>query len=53
MTFDVITKKTPPDFNLNTNLRAKMKTKYKISREVFMEIGGKQGSRLTGRMFAN
>ena len=35
--------------NLNSNLRAKMKTKYGMTRE--MEIGGKQGSRLTERMF--
>ena len=38
--------------NLNSNLRAKMKTKYGMTREIEMEIGGKQGSRLTGRMFA-
>ena len=38
--------------NLNKNLKAKMKTKYGMTREIEMEIGGKQGSRLTGRMFA-
>ena len=38
--------------NLNKNLKAKMKTKFGLTREVEMEIGGKQGSRLTGRMFS-
>ena len=38
--------------NLNSNLRASMKTKYGPTREIEMEIGGKQGSRLTGRMFS-
>ena len=37
--------------NLNKNLRAVMKTKFGLTREIEMEIGGKQGSRLTGRMF--
>ena len=38
--------------NLNKNLRAMMKTRFGTTREIDMEIGGKQGSRLTGRMFA-
>ena len=32
--------------NLNKNLRAVMKTKFGLTREIEMEIGGKQGSRL-------
>ena len=38
--------------NLNMNLSAVMKTKFGPTRQIAMEIGGKQGSRLTGRMFA-
>ena len=38
--------------NLNKDLRAVVKTKHGPSRTIDMEIGGKQGSRLTGRMFA-
>ena len=38
--------------NLNKNLQAKIKTRYGLTRTVTMEIGGKQGSRLTGRMFS-
>ena len=38
--------------NLNSNLTAIMKTRFGLTREIPMEIGGKQGSRLTGRMFA-
>ena len=38
--------------NLNQNLKAVIKTKYGLTRTINMEIGGKQGSRLTGRMFA-
>ena len=38
--------------NLNTNLTASVKTRFGQTREIKMEIGGKQGSRLTGRMFA-
>ena len=38
--------------NLNKNLNAKVKTRYGLTRTVTMEIGGKQGSRLTGRMFS-
>ena len=37
---------------LNTNLTAKVKTKFGETREFSMEIGGKQGSKLTGKMFA-
>ena len=37
---------------LNTDLSAQVKTKFGHTREITMEIGGKQGSRLTGRMFA-
>ena len=38
--------------SLNENLRAIMKTRFGPTREINMEIGGKQGSRLTGRMFS-
>ena len=37
---------------LNTYLKREIKTSYGITREVDMEIGGRQGSRVTGRMFA-
>ena len=37
---------------LNTHLKAAVKTKYGVTREIDMEIGGRQGSRLTGRMFS-
>ena len=37
---------------LNSNLTAEIKTKFGKTREIEMEIGGKQGSRLTGRMFS-
>ena len=37
---------------LNTNLTAEVKTRFGLTREIEMEWGGKQGSRLTGRMFA-
>ena len=37
--------------NLNSNLKAHVKTRYGNTRTVNMEIGGKQGSRLTGRQF--
>ena len=36
---------------LNTNLKASIKTRHGKTRTVEMVIGGKQGSRLTGRMF--
>ena len=38
--------------NLTTNLKAKVKTRYGLTRLFEMAIGGKQGSRLTGRKFA-
>ena len=38
--------------NMNSELRAKVKTKHGLTREIEMEIGGRQGSRVTGRMFA-
>ena len=38
--------------NLSTELKAIAKTRFGETREIMMEIGGKQGSRLTGRMFA-
>ena len=38
--------------NLNTDLKAIIKTKHWPTRTINMEIGGKQGSRLTGRMFS-
>ena len=37
---------------LNSNLTAEIKTRFGKTRQIEMEIGGKQGSRLTGRMFA-
>ena len=37
---------------LNKNLKATVKTKYGETNEIDMDIGGRQGSRLTGRMFA-
>ena len=37
---------------LNCNLKAKINTRYGPTRTIDMEIGGKQGSRLTGRMFS-
>ena len=38
--------------NLNTDLKARIKTRFGITRQIDMNIGGKQGSRLTGRQFA-
>ena len=38
--------------NMNSELTAKVKTKFGLTREIEMEIGGRQGSRVTGRMFA-
>ena len=38
--------------NLNEGLHANIKTRYGLTRTVAMTIGGKQGSRLTGRMFS-
>ena len=37
---------------LSENLTAKIKTRYGTTRMIRREIGGKQGSRLTGRLFA-
>ena len=37
---------------LSTDLKANVKTRYGITEEIDMDIGGRQGSRLTGRMFA-
>ena len=37
---------------LNQNLKASVKTRYGMTKQIDMEIGGRQGSRLTGRMFA-
>ena len=38
--------------NLNSDLKALVKTRHGPTETIDMEIGGKQGSRLTGRMFA-
>ena len=38
--------------NMSKNLRASIKTKHGLTREIEMEIGGRQGSRLTGRLFS-
>ena len=38
--------------NLNTNMKAKVKTRFGLTRQIELVIGGKQGSRTTGRMFA-
>ena len=38
--------------NLNKDLKALIKTRHGPTETIEMEIGGKQGSRLTGRMFA-
>ena len=38
--------------NLNKELTATAKTQHGLTREICMEIGGKQGSRLTGRLFS-
>ena len=38
--------------NLSSGLKASVKTRYGNTREVDMEIGGRQGSKLTGRMFS-
>ena len=37
---------------LNTDLKASIKTRFGLTRTIDMEIGGKQGSRLTGKMFS-
>ena len=38
--------------DLSTGLKATVKTKHGNTRQIDMEIGGKQGSKLTGRMFS-
>ena len=38
--------------NLNSDLKASIKTKHGQTREILMEVGGRQGSCLTGRMFS-
>ena len=38
--------------NMSQNQKASIKTRFGSTREINMEIGGKQGSRLTGRMFS-
>ena len=38
--------------NLSINLTAKVKTRYGLSRKIERENGGRQGSRLAGRLFA-
>ena len=38
--------------NLNKDLTAMVKTRYGLTREINMEVGGRQGSRLTGRLFS-
>ena len=38
--------------NMNSDLKATVKTKFGLTEEIIMEIGGRQGSRLTGRMFS-
>ena len=38
--------------NLSKDLTAQVKTRYGLTDEFQMEIGGRQGSRLTGRMFS-
>lgn len=37
---------------MNSNLRAKVKTRHGLTREVVMEIGGRQGSENTGKLFS-
>ena len=39
--------------NLNKDLKATIKTRFGNTEVIDMQIGGKQGSRLTGRMFGN
>ena len=38
--------------DMNSNLKAAVKTRYGTTRTIDMDIGGRQGSRLTGQMFA-
>ena len=37
---------------MNSELKAKVKTKYGLTEEIDMEVGGRQGSRVTGHMFS-
>ena len=38
--------------NMNTNLKAAVKTKHGLTEEFDMVVGGRQGSKTTGRLFA-
>ena len=38
--------------SMSTNLTAQIKTRYGFSRQIVRENGGRQGSRLTGRLFS-
>ena len=37
--------------NMNINLKATVKTKYGLTNTFDMKVGGRQGSKLTGRLF--
>ena len=36
---------------MNSNLKAKVKTKHGLTEEFEMVVGGRQGSKITGRLF--
>ena len=38
--------------DLTSNLKASVRTRHGNTREIDMEVGGRQGSKLTGRMFS-
>ena len=38
--------------DLTSNLKASVRTRHGNTRDIDMEIGGRQGSKLTGRMFS-
>ena len=38
--------------NMSTNLTASIKTRFGLTRSISRENGGRQGSRLTGKLFA-
>ena len=38
--------------NMSINLTAKIKTRYGFTRQISRETGGRQGSRLTGKLFS-
>ena len=38
--------------NLTSDLKASVRTRHGTTREIGMEVGGRQGSKLTGRMFS-